>query len=619
MSRCCAGVGSVLLSSLVYLATAVSGIDAGDTPPVSTRLDVNDISILWPVPKTEADVARLISVEEKLDDGTTAIWDADVFKKVMETAQAVTLAGSGNTTRQIRFDENKTAFELAKTWKIAGIRVDPSAPGCSEQIIRNFGSRPQIRLIVQPVTTEGTEVVVHDVTAHLVFDFVLGFTTAPGQQLPQAIPDRERFRSVLNDFATLKAGLAAAGVNTVGELGVHPALKAGSPDFSEKVRAILKKHLSSSRLNSVSFMGLDFPEPWIFFAMAKRNQGFVRVGHPSLGTELGQMLTFRDGDAVMPPPGNSTFGPGRGVSTAPLFRSSLNLTTPLITDSLPNAITAATLRDVPDIIANPQLAHFGNSDCVSCHSESTRRSLMRLQPTAFQYQRPAGVSGVDNALLPTHLWNVRNFGWFVNNREGGTTKESVATRTANEAAESVEFINREYFGNPNVASAVDNTPAGVQGPNPPPVRSVANALTLVMTIKSPADRAQLRALIQGNQQLPREQNPITAALIKLGNVHFARFVFMGDDKLLVITSYDDDFETYIKSFTREIGPVFDAILAHVKDAPPTPVKENVDKFLEYVKQNDLQCEPPFFSAYPQLRVQEIITLQKRFESTIASP
>src|SRR3954466_286049 len=68
---------------------------------------------------------------------------------------------------------------------------------------------------------------------------------------------------------------------------------------------------------------------------------------------------------------------------------------------------------------------------------------------------------------------------------------------------------------------------------------VQNPLTLVMTIKSPADYAQLNGLLQQIQSAPPEKNPIRGALDKLKSVHFARFVFLANNtQLAVITTYD---------------------------------------------------------------------------------
>jgi hypothetical protein len=140
---------------------------------------------------------------------------------------------------------------------------------------------------------------------------------------------------------------------------------------------------------------------------------------------------------------------------------------------------------------------------------------------------------------------------------------------------------------------------------------VSNPLTLVMTIKSPADRAALQATIEHLQALPPESNPIATALKKIATVHFARFVFLNDSQLAVITTYDDSFDRYVDAFVDEIGMVFDKLLVHMKDAPPLPVADNREAFLQYVKKNDIPCVPPFFSAYPDLKVLDILTLQRQ--------
>jgi hypothetical protein len=123
------------------------------------------------------------------------------------------------------------------------------------------------------------------------------------------------------------------------------------------------------------------------------------------------------------------------------------------------------LKDIPDIIANPQLAHFFNTDCVSCHSESARRQDLRIRvkDAGFKYPRPAGISGVDTTLLPNNLWNVRNFGWFPDFFANGKTVATVTMRTANEAAESVEVINEEYLETSRLSQILLKIRATFQG------------------------------------------------------------------------------------------------------------------------------------------------------------
>ncbi len=109
----------------------------------------------------------------------------------------------------------------------------------------------------------------------------------------------------------------------------------------------------------------------------------------------------------------------------------------------------------------------------------------------------------------------------------------------------------------------------------PAPRGVQSPLTLVMTIKSEQSHRELVALLTRMQSAPPDKNPIWMALNKLQTVHFARFVFLENNtKLAVITTYDGSFDDYINEFIDEIGDVFNALLAHMKDAPPLPVQKN---------------------------------------------
>lgn len=137
-------------------------------------------------------------------------------------------------------------------------------------------------------------------------------------------------------------------------------------------------------------------------------------------------------------------------------------------------------------------------------------------------------------------------------------------------------------------------------------KAVQSPLTLIMTLKSPADYKPLNEMLLGIQAKPPGENAIWVALEKLNNVHFARFVFLENNtKLAVITTYDGTFEDYIADFTREIGGIFDALLGHMVDAPPRPVREHAKAFLDYVRANDLRGIEPFYSAYPKSTVADI--------------
>ena len=142
---------------------------------------------------------------------------------------------------------------------------------------------------------------------------------------------------------------------------------------------------------------------------------------------------------------------------------------------------------------------------------------------------------------------------------------------------------------------------------PSPDNQVQNPLTLVMTIRSTDDHRILQSKLGDLQSLPRDRNPVITALDKIATVHFARFVFLDETRLAVITTYDGDFAAYINEFVDHIGDVFNDLLQHMDDAPPLPVQQHRQEFLDYVQRNDLRCLPPFYSAYPERTVLDILS------------
>ena len=427
----------------------------------STQFDVNDISFLWPVPENSQEANALITAAEKTADGSTQIWPKSAFDTVIETAQTVGVEDSAGNTQTINFNDGnlQTTFDQPKTWKVVGMRIDPSAPGSSSHTINQRGSVPQIRLIMQPVTLNRGQVIVHDYTAHLVYNFTKGDSRP-------AVPDTEKFAEIVNDLKRIKANLAASGISTDGKpLGVHPGFRQRNDQrFRQELKTFITKHLSGETLSGVSFMGLNPPEPWIFFAMAKVNGSLVKAPLPTLGSNQAQMLIFLGDKIVIPEPDADNLGADKGVSTAMLFDANFdaNVRGKLASPVFDNQARPR-FREIPDIIANPERSHFFNTDCVSCHSESARRETLpiRTGDALFKYPLPEGISGVDPAFLPTDRWNVRNFGWFPS---FFSTTATVTERTANETAEAAEFINQQYLINTPVNNAVakDN---GIGGAN----------------------------------------------------------------------------------------------------------------------------------------------------------
>ena len=108
--------------------------------------------------------------------------------------------------------------------------------------------------------------------------------------------------------------------------------------------------------------------------------------------------------------------------------------------------------------------------------------------------------------------------------------------------------------------------------------------------------------------LPDELPPLMPDLAKaqddLGTVHFSRFMVEGDEKLLFLSDIDGDVDEHIERLVESAGPVFDAIFEHVDDPPPTPVTDNPERVVKWLKRHVREPLDTYF-AYPDASVQDI--------------
>ena len=110
-----------------------------------------------------------------------------------------------------------------------------------------------------------------------------------------------------------------------------------------------------------------------------------------------------------------------------------------------------------------------------------------------------------------------------------------------------------------------------------------------------------------------ENKAIVAAAIKkgadaIGTLHEARFVQLDDETVMLLTTYDGDFDTYIYDFTKHLNQVFNMLLPNAIDPPPLPVEKNPQAFADWVRERDLESLSAYYSGYPDLSVQDIRAL-----------
>jgi hypothetical protein len=128
-----------------------------------------------------------------------------------------------------------------------------------------------------------------------------------------------------------------------------------------------------------------------------------------------------------------------------------------------------------------------------------------------------------------------------------------------------------------------------------------NHFTLSFPLKSPAD-AELMA-----EQLPPLMPELFRANDAIGTVHYSRFTVLSEKTLLFLGDFDGEFGQLMADLAKRAGPVFDAILRHVDNPPPTPVASNVDAFVEWTASN-LVDAVNLYTAYPGVTAREIKAL-----------
>ncbi|MCX6117947.1 MAG: hypothetical protein NT027_10420 [Proteobacteria bacterium] len=385
--------------------------------------DVNDVSYLFPF--KGGVLSPGISATDTFSDGSE-VYPADVFDSVTKFVQTQKITGQGTFTNR-------------SDWKVMSFRFDPCAPSSLPAVVAKFGCQVQLRFIAQPVIS-GTD---EDFTAHLVF--TLGVLNPEKSNYVGHVEGSgtPSFKELVLDLQDLKK---QSPVNTTGlALNVHPGLAADADgSYAAKVKAFLFKHMSSKKLAAVAFMGLQGggPEPWIFIAggMVPTKDGAPVLDPTQVATANGRgwfpvdapvtpagtkalTLSFLDRQRVIPLPTGFT-------STQPLF--DFNLSDP------------AVLGKVYDI-DQPEMTHFFNMDCVSCHSSTTRMTNRGISAATNpnRYIAPAGITGyLATNVVPSNQWNVRNFGYF-----GGSA--TVSSRALTETASVVDFTNKELLKGEN--------------------------------------------------------------------------------------------------------------------------------------------------------------------------
>ena len=128
-----------------------------------------------------------------------------------------------------------------------------------------------------------------------------------------------------------------------------------------------------------------------------------------------------------------------------------------------------------------------------------------------------------------------------------------------------------------------------------------NHFTLSFPLKSPADAKAL------TEQLPPLMPGLFQAADTIGRVHYSRFTVLSEKTLLFLGDFDGEFDQLMTDFAKLAGPVFDAILQHVDNPPPTPVAANVEAFVKWAAAHLVRAVN-LYTAYPDVTAREIKAL-----------
>ena len=273
---------------------------AASQPPKPRPLAANDVSILFPAPRNAKNLTNLIALSDLNGPaGSGRVWSDADFNGFLAIAEDPRFQVAGQTSR---FNCRLRSKQI-DAWFIAGIRIDPGAPGLSKDVIEQYGQQPQIRLIAQPVTRgPGGTIKVHDIAAHLIFSYSASEKPAADLCLPRPKPDMAAFEPVIRDTVALRDQLASGKfgktkVNTAGLLNVHPGLiGASAVPFRNALKGFLETHLASARLSAMAIMGLALPGALDLHrnGETRSRRRLLPVPGPTLdGAQFAQMLNRR--------------------------------------------------------------------------------------------------------------------------------------------------------------------------------------------------------------------------------------------------------------------------------------------------------------------------------------
>ena len=411
-------------------ATTASTLPPGAKP----LLDVNDVSVLFPLPEA-SHLNALLSLPAGLPG--RQLLSQPLFTKFAALSGWVTF---GSRDAAVNYPQ----------LRIVSFRVDPCAPRPNPDPKKCL---PQLRLIAQPIQVAAgfaTTLSVEDSTLHLVYSL-----------------SGAEFTSLLAELRALKTTPSSAATTGL-PLGPHPGLvaeaAAGKDTLSKALQDLVLKYASEQNLAFIAFMFLEAnvvgqANFWHFGAADVAGtdvhvRPLFAIKDPTVPT---MSLHMRTEHAGPPPPGG---GPPPSLGEDPAkTRNGIINPVPTGVDNVAFFLDSNRYKNGPRDatahaafasllnIENPRDRDITNVDCISCHTATQMRSVAltlkfkesdkrydatRFVPPpgpTFNLRRQQG-----GATMANEAYVTINLGYFHN-------APSISQRAVNETVLVAKFLN----------------------------------------------------------------------------------------------------------------------------------------------------------------------------------
>jgi hypothetical protein len=355
-------------------------------------LDLNDVSILFPLPAEEES-------DSLFRPGTEGASGALLPRSVLEQLPNIALDTRENTYASLR---------------AVAARIDPCFP--SEQ--PPIQCLKQVRLVWQPLMKTGRGAIAIDAALHTFYSL-----------------SETEFSSLI---AELKALKRSSSVSTLGlALQIHPVLAQEGMKgvYAKKLTALLLKYAGAARLTRATFMQLSGGENvWIFGGIDLAQGAATEMKIPRIDRKRQSFMNnpivpnyFHNSAIVPGPAGPDTFNT--------LLRDSRKIGQEQEMQVMEETMSAVRVE-------NPKLHNPNTVDCVSCHMAQPARIyaarrfpwlVLEWRATEFRFTSPYNLA--NTSADPGNTKVMRAFGY-----DG--VKPAISQRTVNETALAVEVLNQ---------------------------------------------------------------------------------------------------------------------------------------------------------------------------------